>query len=834
MIKKIIKILGSPALMTLLFGIFISALMVGTFMDASAPKSPSPYTEQLIYKAKWFEVVLFLFVLSFFAHSLKFQLIKRRQWTTLFLHFGFGIIIIGAAITRYTSYEGIMNIREGQESNVFYSYDQFLHQKIDGFVEGKALRMVEEPVLLRLSERMSNEVNISTTFDNQKFTVTLKDFMKNVRIEKEFILDTTGKTYLKIVEGITGTRIDYFLEKNKNLLINGEIIAFEDSLSTASIQFIEKRDTLFIKSFRGGSTMNMISGEVTDIIPEVLYPLEYLQLYRIGSVSFVIPEKTLVGNIEEVMVRAPERQTSGIVLEVALNQERKIVNLLNGALGVPPVYKRIEIGKYYFHLAYGAREYQLPFALKLDDFKAEKFPGNELAYKSFSSEVTLKDKDQSDTQKEIAMNQVLDHKGFRFFQASFDNDEKGTYLSVNHDFWGTWVSYFGYVVLFLALIVSLFNSSSRFQHIAKSMKKLRNTPIILLFLLTISSSNIYASSSEENRINPSHNFIKESAINSEMAKKYGQLVSQDEAGRMKPINTYGAELLNKISKQNYFDVLTSDQVLFSMMQFPEEWIEIDLIYIKRANDSIRQVLQIPPDKKFASLNDFYTNDKKLKISPQLVQKISKGFNPNQFEKDILRAYQNQYLLGQALEGRLLRIFPIPNDPSNKWLSYHDFIDSRIDYGDPAFVENCKLIFNKGRAAPILLNNFIDKLKEVQEEYGRAIIPSETKIESEILYNKLALFKQLFKGYLFLGIVLLLVAIINILLDNRLVKRIAYVLKGMIFGLVVAHFGGLVWRWYLSGHAPWSDAYESMIYVAFATITFGLLLGTMEFYRSCNC
>ena len=36
--------------------------------------------------------------------------------------------------------------------------------------------------------------------------------------------------------------------------------------------------------------------------------------------------------------------------------------------------------------------------------------------------------------------------------------------------------------------------------------------------------------------------------------------------------------------------------------------------------------------------------------------------------------------------------------------------------------------------------------------------------------------------------------------------------------------GLGARWYLSGHAPWSDAYESMIYVAWSVMLFGLLLG----------
>ncbi len=38
------------------------------------------------------------------------------------------------------------------------------------------------------------------------------------------------------------------------------------------------------------------------------------------------------------------------------------------------------------------------------------------------------------------MNNVLDYKGYRFFQASYDTDELGTVLSVNHDRLGT-ISY---------------------------------------------------------------------------------------------------------------------------------------------------------------------------------------------------------------------------------------------------------------------------------------------------------------------------------------------------------------------------------------------------------
>lgn len=58
-------------------------------------------------------------------------------------------------------------------------------------------------------------------------------------------------------------------------------------------------------------------------------------------------------------------------------------------------------------------------------------------------------------------------------------------------------------------------------------------------------------------------------------------------------------------------------------------------------------------------------------------------------------------------------------------------------------------------------------------------------------------------------------ILNILIN------VSHVLIAILFGL---HTLGLIMRWYISGHAPWGDAYESIIYVSWATMFFGLAFG----------
>ena len=95
----------------------------------------------------------------------------------------------------------------------------------------------------------------------------------------------------------------------------------------------------------------------------------------------------------------------------------------------------------------------------------------------------------------------------------------------------------------------------------------------------------------------------------------------------------------------------------------------------------------------------------------------------------------------------------------------------------------------------------------------------------MIYNKYDIFKKLFSWYLYAGSLLFILLIAQIFNDKRKFVNVSVtVFKFIILGLFILHTGGLIVRWYISGHAPWSDAYESMIYVAWATMFFGLAFG----------
>src|SRR5690606_15824150 len=95
---------------------------------------------------------------------------------------------------------------------------------------------------------------------------------------------------------------------------------------------------------------------------------------------------------------------------------------------------------------------------------------------------------------------------------------------------------------------------------------------------------------------------------------------------------------------------------------------VPLIYIKSGNDSIRKIIGIDSEDKYAPFIRFFDASGNYKLSPYL-DAAHKAAIPNQFQKDFIEADRKVNLLNSALSGSILRIFPVPNHENNKWVSY---------------------------------------------------------------------------------------------------------------------------------------------------------------------
>jgi ABC-type transport system involved in cytochrome c biogenesis permease subunit len=80
-----------------------------------------------------------------------------------------------------------------------------------------------------------------------------------------------------------------------------------------------------------------------------------------------------------------------------------------------------------------------------------------------------------------------------------------------------------------------------------------------------------------------------------------------------------------------------------------------------------------------------------------------------------------------------------------------------------------------------------------------------------------------------GLSLLLILILQIFNDNRFYNILIKFIKYIIYVLFALNTLGLAARWYIAGHAPWSDAYESILFVAWATVAFGIIFGRKSYF-----
>jgi cytochrome c-type biogenesis protein CcsB len=829
--KKLASFLFSTRLMAVLFLLFAAAMAAGTFIEDAYNTDTA---RVIIYNSWWFESIMVFFVINFIGNIKRYQLHKKENWATLLLHLSFILIILGAFVTRYISYEGMMPIREGETANVIYSDKPYLTVFVDGEYKGEAKRKtfekdlifapeVKEDAFLKLFA--SNDISLGGEFNAIPFEVVHQSFILN---GNETVKPSEkGELMLKMVESSGGTRHEHYLKAGEVQNIHNVLFAF-NKLTEGAINITMEGDAYTIQSPFDGNFMRMadkFQGQVTKNTPQALM---LRSLYNMGGAQFVFPEPAMKGELVlESNNDFKDKKTDDALVVTIKSQGKEETVTLVGSKGKQGIPQSIKIGKLEFTLFFGSKLYTTPFSIALDDFVADKYPGTDKSYSAFKSKITLVDtKNKINRKDSIFMNHVLDYEGYRFFQAGFDPDEKGTQLSVSHDYWGTWITYIGYFLLYTGMMAILFNSHTRFASLKEKLEKVKAKRkaflglILLLCFPTFSQNNTPPSKEKALKL------LKEHLVSEEHAAEFGKLVIQD-AGRMKPLNTFSSELLRKVSKSDTYEGINSDQALISMTQFPEYWYNLPIIYLKRGNDSIRKIIGIEKDAKYAPLVSFFDEKGGYKLASYLDAAYKEAV-PNQFQKDFIDADKKVNLFYSALSGQILKVFPVPGDASNKWLSYLE-----ITHPTGTALDSIKNIvpfyLNAVDRSTVsgdykLPNSLLKGLNSYQEKYGKAVMLSDRKVSSEILYNKYDIFKRLFYLYMLAGVLMLTFCIVQIFKDSKFIRITITVFHGLIGLFFVLHTLGLAVRWYISGHAPWSDAYESMIYVAWATMFFGLAFG----------
>ena len=816
-VNKILTSLFNTRAAGLYILLFATAIAIATFIENDFGTSSA---QKVIFKSWWFEFLLFLFSVSIIVNIIKFKMIRQKKWTVLVFHASIVLILFGAGVTRYFGFEGMMHIRENDVSNKFLSSNTYLKFKV---IKNNETFDFDEQVLF--ATLGNNNWHESFLIENDLIDIEVKKFIPN---PKQILSESlNGKPTLKIVvAGING-REEYFISKGQTKRIRNVIYNFKKEQIPEAINIKFENDLLLFKTDKVLTQMVMATQKKDTIYPSKNYkPLKLRSLYSDGVNNFVLPEFNKSGtiSIESESDKVQSQSLTSLLMNVSVNGKTKQTYVYGqrGLSGRPQILNFEELN---LSISYGAKEITLPFSIKLNKFILDKYPGTNSA-SSYASEVQLIDNNKN-VKKDfrIYMNNILNYNGYRFFQSSFDKDEKGTYLSVNNDFWGTLISYIGYALLTLGMLLTFFSKKTRFYQVIQKIKKLRakNSTFIFVFFI-LSSSFSYAQIKKED-------LHVKYIVDIDHANKFSKLIVQDYKGRMKPVQTLSSELLRKLSRKESLYGLTADQIILSMFANSNEWYGVNIIKLGKHKD-IQKKLGVT--SQYISYKDFFLKNGNYKLREEVRKAHNlKPIDRGVYEKELLKIDEKVNILSMIFSGSLLKIIPDSNDQNNTWVSNHDH-SHKHDGNENNIADTFFNAYSSSLIKAMKSNNYdnadklIDELKDFQIKIGGSIMPSPAKISAEIFLNKSNVFNRLALLYMLLGIAFLFFLFLSVFKPNINLKVAYKVLFSLVVLGFVFHTIGLGLRWYVSGRAPWSNGYESMIYIAWTSTLAGVLFTRRSF------
>ena len=802
--------------------LFAASIAIATFIENDFGTSAA---QKVIFKAWWFELLLLLFSISIVVNIFKFRMIPQKKWSLLLFHSAIIVILLGAGITRYFGFEGMMHIRENDASNSFLSSDT--HLKFEVNKDGKSYDF-NEPVLF--ASLGNNNWSASYLIDGDLIEVNVKEFVPNPTQILSAAID--GKPTLKIVIAGLNGRENYFISSGETKRIRNVVYNFKKSELPEAINIDFSNDALVFKYNRPLTQMVMATQKKDTILPLGKYrPLKLRSLYSDGINNFVFSEfnKNATISLESESVKVKNESITALVLDVSVNGNSKEA-IIYGSRGTSGRAKVLEFNGTSIALAYGSKDMNLPFSIHLKKFILDKYPGTNSA-SSYASEVVLRD-ERTDVKMDfrIFMNNILNYEGYRFFQSSFDKDEKGTYLSVNNDYWGTLISYIGYGLLTIGLIMVFFSKNTRFRTVIQKIKKIRakSGTFILVLGLAMASSSISAQSHDHDSHAGQDPYLAH-AISLEHADKFSQLAVQDYKGRMKPMHTLSREIMRKLHRKESLDGLSADQILLGMFANSGDWHNVKLVKLGKHENILEQ---LGVSSNYASYRDFFNEKGDYKLQAE-VRRVY-DLNPKDrgvYEKELLKIDERLNILSMCFSGNLLKVIPVENDVNNTWIARHNHgNESHESHVASNFFNAYGNALKKGMQTNNYADadNLLNELKAYQIKNGSAVLPSSTKIKAEVFLNNFDVFNRLAALYFFLGLGFLFFLFLSVFKPNIKLKTIYKVLFGLVVLGFIAHTIGLGLRWYVSGRAPWSNGYESMIYIAWTTTLAGVLFTRKSF------
>ena len=407
----------------------------------------------------------------------------------------------------------------------------------------------------------------------------------------------------------------------------------------------------------------------------------------------------------------------------------------------------------------------------------------------------------------VSMNNIGSFNGYRFIQSGYDSDMQGTTLGVYHDPWGIGITYTGYALLFISLIATMASKKTRMRHLYRKALSLQGAKAwAVTALLAVSSFATPANAQE---------MVK---IDGDIADDFGKICVLYNS-RITPINTVATSFVTKLCGKPTWDGLSSNQVFAGWIFDVPYWETVKMIEIKEKK--AQELLGI--NGKWASFDDFWDNYNNYKLDAPLKKAYKDG--DTKLQKQLRDADEKFNIIRMLYGGEMLKMFPYagkqghmqwfaPGQPlGNLKLDEKElvFIKKSMDYLAESIITG-----DKARAEEIA-----KKIYSYQHVRGKAVVPTKFRIYTETFYNKTN--AQRLPVMLYLTLSLLLAIVSTLSLNNGKQKKTRLVSSVLTWVMLIHTTLLLALRWYVSGHLPMSNGYETMQFMAWATLIVTLVM-----------
>ena len=444
---------------------------------------------------------------------------------------------------------------------------------------------------------------------------------------------------------------------------------------------------------------------------------------------------------------------------------------------------------------------ELGFEVSLKNFNVVNYPGTD-APMDYVTMLT------ANTQEiKVSMNNIGSFNGYRFIQSGYDSDMQGTTLGVYHDPWGIGITYTGYALLFISLIATMVSKKTRMRHLYRKALSLQGAKAWAVTALLAVSSFATSANAQE--------MVK---IDGDIADDFGKICVLYNS-RITPINTVATSFVTKLCGKPTWDGLSSNQVFAGWIFDVPYWETVKMIEIKEKK--AQELLGI--NGKWASFDDFWDSYNNYKLDAPLKKAYKDG--DTKLQKQLRDADEKFNIIRMLYGGEMLKMFPYASKQGHmQWFAPGQPLGNlKLDEKELVFIKKSMdylaesiITGDKARAEEIA-----KKIYSYQHVRGKAVVPTKFRIYTETFYNKTN--AQRLPVMLYLTLSLLLAIVSTLSLNNGKQKKTRLVSSVLTWVMLIHTTLLLALRWFVSGHLPMSNGYETMQFMAWATLIVTLVM-----------